>query len=253
MSKKIAIYVFGIAILAVLFYFGRQVWLNTGGALFLPLAVFAAALADSINPCAISVLLITIAFLFSLGRDRKAILRFGGVYIAGIFITYILIGLGIINILQFFGAPHFMTRLGAVVIILWGVLSILDDLIPNFPIKLKIPQFAHRRIALLMEKGSLVASFAVGVLVGLTEFPCTGGPYLFILGLLHDQTEFATGFAYLIFYNIIFVLPLVIILVMGSDRELLEKVKTWKGQNGKVFSLVASTAMILLGLVVFLI
>ena len=48
--------------------------LSNGGKLLLPLIV-AAALVDSINPCAFSILLITIAFLFSLGQVRSSILN----------------------------------------------------------------------------------------------------------------------------------------------------------------------------------
>jgi len=61
-----------------------------------------AALVDSVNPCAFSVLILTIAFLFTLGRDRLNIFKIGLLYIIGIFIVYILIGLGILQTLQIF-------------------------------------------------------------------------------------------------------------------------------------------------------
>ncbi|KKU93205.1 MAG: putative membrane protein, partial [Candidatus Amesbacteria bacterium GW2011_GWC1_48_10] len=51
-----------------------------------------AALIDSVNPCAISVLLLTIGFLLSLEKSRREILSIAGLYILGIFVTYILIG-----------------------------------------------------------------------------------------------------------------------------------------------------------------
>src|SRR3990172_2498937 len=60
---------------------------------WLPGLIAFAALLDSVNPCAFSVLFLTIAFLFSLGRSRKSILKAGFVYIFGIFAVYILIGL----------------------------------------------------------------------------------------------------------------------------------------------------------------
>src|SRR3989338_4627854 len=75
------------------------------GALTLVL-IIAAALVDSVNPCAFSVLLITIAFLFSLGQDRMKIAKVGAAYIFAIFIVYILIGLGILKTLYLFNTPH---------------------------------------------------------------------------------------------------------------------------------------------------
>ena len=69
--------------------------LTNGNDWFFPIVVLLAALLDSINPCAFSILLITIAFLFSLGHERKRIVQIGVTYIAGIYLAYILIGIGI--------------------------------------------------------------------------------------------------------------------------------------------------------------
>ncbi|MEK7174319.1 MAG: hypothetical protein AAB759_01535, partial [Patescibacteria group bacterium] len=82
----------------------------TGGA-WLPVVIAAAALVDSVNPCAFSVLIITIGFLMSLGRSRRGILAVGGTYIAGLFTVYTLIGLGILQALTLFGVPHGASRI----------------------------------------------------------------------------------------------------------------------------------------------
>ena len=222
------------------------------GALTLVL-IIAAALVDSVNPCAFSVLLITIAFLFSLGQDRMKIAKVGAAYIFAIFIVYILIGLGILKTLYLFNTPHFMARIGAVILILAGLIEFANWLTPNFPIKLKMPQVSHKYLAKLMEKGSAVSALAMGVLVAMFEFPCTGGPYLFVLGLLHDQAAYLQGLALLILYNMIFVLPLVIILTIASDKNLLEKAQQWKKQESKKMRFISGAIMILLGLAIFVI
>src|SRR5574341_429454 len=63
-------------------------WASGEGARLLPL-IAVAALIDSVNPCAFSILLVTIAFLFSLGRLRSSVLAIGGLYIAGVFAVYL--------------------------------------------------------------------------------------------------------------------------------------------------------------------
>src|SRR3989344_1942469 len=83
---------------------------NDGTWLF-PLVFFAAVL-DSIHPCSFSILLITIAFLFGMQMTRRKIIQIGGIYIAGIFAAYFLIGLGILKVLHLFNTPHFMGKLG---------------------------------------------------------------------------------------------------------------------------------------------
>jgi len=218
---------------------------------FLPL-VTTAAIIDSINFCAFSVLLLTIAFLFSAGNIRSKILKIGGIYIFGIFLTYILIGLGIMKALYFFNAPHFMAKIGASAMILFGLVNVINEFFPAFPFKLKIPARAHQKMAALIEKGSVPTAFFLGVLVGLYEFPCTGGPYLMILGLLHDRATYMKGAAYLLFYNLVFVLPLVITLFIASNKTLLEKLRAWKENKNIRINFWSGIAMIILGVIIFM-
>lgn len=257
MSKKL-IALAGVAVLL----FGSVILLKTGGigttALWnlsnegrwlLPL-VGIAALIDSVNPCAFGILLLTIAFLFSIGKMRSGILRIGGVYIIGLFTVYVLIGLGLLQVLHLFDTPHFMAKVGAFLLIALGGINLINEFFPSFPIKLRIPQTAHLRMATLMNKASLPTAFLLGALVGLCEFPCTGGPYLMVLGLLHDQATYLTGVGYLLLYNLIFILPLVVILALASDRAVLERVSAWKKSETGQMRLWSGLAMIILGFII---
>lgn len=226
--------------------------LSDSGKWMLPLVVVS-ALIDSINPCAFSILLLTIAFLFSIGKMRSGILKIGGAYILGIFAVYILIGLGLLHALHIFNTPHFMARVGATLLIVLGGINLINEFFPSFPIKLRIPGSAHAKMAELMERASIPTAFSLGVLVGLCEFPCTGGPYLMILGLLHDQVTYFTGVGYLLLYNLIFILPLVIMLFISSDKFLLKKVGEWQRQERGAVRIGGGIAMIILGIIIFLI
>ena len=169
----------------------------------------------------------------------------------GIFVVYILIGLGILQALHFFDVPHFMAKVGALFLVVLGGINLINEFLPAFPLKLKVPHVAHRKIAELMERSSMGMAFLLGAFVGLCEFPCTGGPYLMVLGLLHDQATYLRGLSYLIFYNLIFVAPLVVILFIASSESLLSKVQTWQKQERKDMRVWAGIAMILLGTLIF--
>lgn len=219
------------------------------GQWFLPLLAVS-ALVDSINPCAFSILIVSLIFLFSMGLTSRKIIRYGLSYVFGIFLAYFLIGLGLLQALHIFGIPHFMSKIGAGMLVLFGLLSITEALWPAFPIKLGVPTAAHAKMNQLLNKASLPAMFFLGMLVGLCEFPCTGGPYLMVIGLLHDARSYWRGVGYLILYNVIFILPLVLLLIVGSHSTVIEKVKAWQKSNAKTMRLIAGFAMIALAIII---
>jgi len=219
------------------------------GAWLLPL-IATAALIDSINPCAVSILLVTLAFLFGLGRMRRNVLAIGGLYIAGVFAVYLAIGLGLLQALHLFDTPHFMALVGAGALLVGGALSVAGELVPAFPVRLRIPAAAHHQIARLMGRATLAVAFPLGVLVGLCEFPCTGGPYLMAVGLLHDEATRAAGVGYLLLYNAIFVLPLVLILLVAANGALLETLRGWHATHKRRVRLWGGAAMIAFALLI---
>ncbi len=256
-KNKLAWLIFAaLVVIALALFFGSVssaslLWkISNKGAWFTPLLVVA-ALADSINPCAFSILILTIAFLLSLGKLRSGILKLGGAYILGIFLVYILIGLGILQALHLFNTPHFMAKVGAALLIVLGGINLINEFFPAFPIKLRIPQAAHSKIAVLMEKASTPTALVLGGLVGLCEFPCTGGPYLMVLGLLHDRATAIAGFGYLMLYNLIFILPLIVILLIASNGALLAKVQEWRKSETRNMRFWGSVAMVALGIIIF--
>jgi hypothetical protein len=151
-----AVLVFGGAIFFQRFQAGAE-WLWTvsnQGQTLLPLVVVS-SLVDSINPCAFSILIVSIVFLFGLGKTRENIFKFGIAYILGIFLVYLLIGLGIMQVLHIFSVPHFMSKVGAALLIIFGVINILETLFPKFPIRFAIPHSAHHKMNDLVQKVSL--------------------------------------------------------------------------------------------------
>lgn len=257
MSKPLLLVLLALLIIAGIYVFlqispqsANVLWnLSRGGTWLLPLVVASAAI-DSINPCAFSILLLTLGFLFGAGRLREDIAKIGGMYVLGIFVAYFAIGLGLLRVLHLFSTPHFVGKIGAWLMLILGGLYILQVLFPGTRLVPKMPHVSHRTMATLIEKASLPGMFLLGGLVGLCEFPCTGGPYLAVLGLLRVRETLLSGLGYLFLYNLVFILPLVIILLVASRKEIVEKVSAWQKENARKTRLVTGGVMVALAIII---
>src|SRR3989344_60584 len=249
----ISLIIVGIVILKNSSATSSIIWnLSNGGAWLLPLVLIAAIL-DSVHPCSFSILLITIAFLFGMQLSRGKILKLGGTYIAGIFIAYFLIGLGILKVLHLFNTPHFMGKLGATLLIIFGVLNLLNRFFPRFPIRLRMPAVSKSAMSKLMDQASFPAVFGLGFLVGICQFPCMGGPYLMVVGLLKDQVTYLSGVGYLALYNILLIIPLIVVLYVAAQKTLVDKMQVWRRDNIGAVKLWVGIAMIIIGILVLFI
>ena len=84
-------------------------------------------------------------------------------------------------------------------------------------------------------------------------FPCMGGPYLMVIGLLRDQVTYMSGFGYLVLYNLILIIPLVAVLFVSADKMLVDKVQLWKRDNLGTVRLWTGIGMIIIGILIFFI
>jgi cytochrome c-type biogenesis protein len=217
---------------------------------FLLPVVLVSGFLDGINPCAFAVLLFFISFLFTLKRTKKDIWKTGAVYIFAIFLAYLSIGFGLIGAIMFIDEPHAMAKIGAWLVIILGVINIIGLLFPSFPIKLRIPHVAKGTIKNYVHKATLPSAFILGFFVGLCTFPCSGGIYVAIIGLLVSQTTYATGIAYLILYNIMFVMPLVLILLALSNKKALETFSKYEQSKVPLIKISGAAIMIALGVII---
>lgn len=220
-------------------------------AFILPIVLVSGFL-DGINPCAFAVLLFFISFLYTLKRTKKDVWKTGMVYIFAIFLAYLAIGLGLVSTVMFINAPHAMAKIGAWLVIILGVINLTGMLIPSFPIRLRIPHLAKGTIKEYVHKATIPSAFILGFFVGLCTFPCSGGIYVAIIGLLVSQTTSAIGFGYLILYNIMFVMPLVLILLFMSNKRTLEVFQKWEQSKVPQIKAFGAFVMIALGAIMLI-
>lgn len=209
--------------------------------------VLVSGLLDSLNPCAISVALLFIALMFTLEKGRFLILRIGFFYIISIYLTYFLIGLGILETFNLFGIPNLIARIGAFIVILFGILNLKEYFFPNLPPRIRMSIKARQKISEWAHRVSIPATIIVGFLVGIFEFPCSGSVYFAILGLLSSKVTFFAGVSYLLIYNLMFVLPLILIFLISTNRLVTEKMINWQERNGRKMHLILAFLMISLG------
>jgi len=215
------------------------------------LLVVVSGLLDGINPCAFAVLLFFIAFLYTLQRSRMDVLRMGAIYISAIYLAYFLIGLGIMKAMVFAGKPHFMAKLGAWLIVLLGMINIINHFQPMLlPVKLRIPAFTHATLRRWAYRGTAPSAGVLGFLVGLCTFPCSGGIYVAILALLSAKTTYAQGLAYLMLYNLMFVMPLIVILAIASNERVTARLKELEEKHARRMRLFSGVVMLTLGVAI---
>jgi len=215
-------------------------------------AVVLTGLLDSVNPCAFAVILLLIAFLFTLRKSRGRILTLGLVYISMIFLVYFAIGLGLLRAVSLSSDPHFVARIGAWLVIALGSINLLEYYVPAFPIKLHMPAFAGGRARQWIGMATLPATIGAGIIVGLCTFPCSGGIYVSVITLLNAKTTMAWGIGYLALYNIMFVLPLLVILAAVGNRVTAKAWATWERNHAHVLRLWFGGVMIALGLILLI-
>ena len=213
------------------------------------------AITDSINPCALSVLLMMLVAIATYHpKDRKQILWSGLAFVGAVFITYFVYGLLIVKAFDLVqgisGIKDYLYKgLGAIAIIL-GLLEIKDFFFykPG-GIGTEMPLMFRPKVQQIIAKiTSPLGAFGLGMFVTLFLLPCTIGPYVILGGML-SFGEFTNALPYLSVYNLIFVLPMIIIILLvfvGSKN--VKQVSEWREKNVKLIHLIIGIIFTLLGL-----
>jgi cytochrome c biogenesis protein CcdA/thiol-disulfide isomerase/thioredoxin len=191
-----------------------------------PMTVIAAGLIDGINPCAFATIVFFVTYLAATGRGSREATAVGLVFAAAVFATYSAVGLGalgaIVKLRAYSTISGTIDAVAGSAALLFGVLSLADYLKARRgridEMSLVLPGFLKKRINLNISKqvrlrGIVLGAFVAGVLVSVFELACTGQVYLPTLALVTgDPALRARMVFYLLIYNVMFILPLLVIL-----------------------------------------
>lgn len=217
--------------------------------------VLGSAAIDSINPCAIGVLILMVSVILGNGHSRKRLLLLGGAYILAIFTTYLLAGLGLMyffTTIPIVIAEYISLAVGMLVII-GGILEIKDYFWYGKGPSLQIPKyFANKIHEYSSSKTTIWGVMFLGAFVAAVELPCTGAPYLAIITILRINFNLA-ALGLMVLYNIIFVMPLIVILLMVAGGAKISKVAKWKEDSKGTMRLFMGLLLVSLGWILILI
>lgn len=218
--------------------------------------LIAAAALDSINPCVLGVLIFLIAFMTRLFKSPTKMLLMGLLYSAVVYATYLLLGFGILKAALSTGLAAGFYWFAALIAIFAGLLEIKDyfwygkgfslQMIPGASARIKywtskIENMETRHPFLL-----LVTTIGLGIFVVLVELPCTGAPYLAVLGLL-SKGDYSTAVPLLLLYNFVFIIPLLIVIGIAYAGTASEKLEAWRQENRGLMRLVVGLFLLALG------
>ncbi|MBR9702547.1 cytochrome c biogenesis protein CcdA [Candidatus Woesearchaeota archaeon] len=212
-------------------------------------AVLGAAAVDAINPCAFAVLIILMTTILARGKKKEALLS-GLAFAASIYIMYFLMGIGLFAALQSAGLTRTFMFVVAILALILGVLNIKDYFWYGKGILMEVPRSWRPKLKKLISSvTSVPGAFFIGLLVSFFLLPCTSGPYIIILGLLANTTTQAQGLLYLLLYNLVFILPMIIITIaVYKGLAHVEDLETKRQKALKVLHLIAGIIMLLLGI-----
>ncbi len=214
---------------------------GTFGGMTIP-TVLVAGFADGFNPCAFALLVLFATYTLTLvnavtsagtptTEARRRLLGAGSLYVGAVFVTYFIIGIGLLSVLSFLGRDHLVARIASIIALGMALWMLKDVFLPGVGPSMMAPGGTHGRMQKAMERGGLAGMLIAGVLVGICTVPCSGAMYLQITAVLHASGGGLTGLALLALYNIAFIVPLLILLGAVSNRRVLGNLARWNRAN----------------------
>jgi hypothetical protein len=219
------------------------------------LPVFTAVLAglDAFNPCAFFVLLFLLSLLAH-QKSRARMAAIGGIFVLASGLMYFAFMAAWLNLFQLIGALGWVTLAAGLLAIAVGAINVKDFFVLGRGPSLSIPEARkgdlYRRARAVLSAQSLPAMLAATVVLALAanfyELLCTAGfPMVYTRVLTMSEASPVARYAWLALYNLIYVLPLglIVLAFVGTlgARKLTER-------EGRLLKLLSGVMMLELGL-----
>jgi len=208
---------------------------------------------DAFNPCAFFVLMFLLSMMLHT-RSRSRMLLVGLVFVFVSGFMYFLFMTAWLNLFRVIGKLDVITQVAGVVSLMIGVINVKDFFWFKKGISLSISGSAKQSLFQRMRgllgraslSGTLIATVSLALFANLYEFLCTAGfPMVFTRILTLSGMPEWQYYVYLLLYNLIYILPLLVIVILFTltvgEKKLQEK-------EGRRLKLVSGMMMMSLGI-----
>ena len=233
--------------------------------------VLFAGLLDGFNPCAIAMLLLFVSML-GFSDNKRVLILVSITYISALFVSYFLIGTFMLNFLiRFSSQAHIINTIISWFIALLCSFLFFFNMYDFFmtknekygKVKNQLPKWIQRYNKKLIKaftnvindednkKGLFTVlglTFVLGIALSVTELICTGQIYLGIIYGIHYLDSFYAYVA-LFSYNLMFVLPLIIIAIIAIKGKGVMSTSNWIREHLHIIKLLS--ALFFLGIAIY--
>ncbi|HCE42356.1 MAG TPA: hypothetical protein DET40_02265 [Lentisphaeria bacterium] len=227
-------------------------------------AIISAGLIDGLNPCAFITIIFLLSYLALLKYGKKEIILVGLSFTMSVFITYLLIGLGLLKFADYLQSFPFLKDIvyysGAALAAVIGVMNLIDYVRINRgsvkDMALKLDDGLRMKINEVIRKNVKLGHYVIGAaLIGFSvsvlELACTGQTYLpTVLFIVSTQGASMKALSMLISYNAAFIVPLLVVFMLFFIGVTDKKLSIWLSCNAGKIKL--ATGILFIFLAVFL-
>jgi len=213
-----------------------------------------AALTNGLNPCGIGMMITFLGYLVVFGgkgKTKNYVFKTGAVYIGSVFVTYLLTGL------LFYGVAYYIQRwwlasifkyLVGLVLTTAGLIQLKDVFFPDFPIHLKMGMGGFEKVTRLMAKASFGVTILIGFLTTVFSTPCMLPLYIGTTAVIaRSGLPMIKVLGFFLYYNLIFILPLIVVLIVMAGGRKVVDMKEWEHKNTKWLRLILGVVLVGVG------
>ncbi len=209
---------------------------------------------DGFNPCAFFVLFFLLSMLVY-AKSRKRMLLIGGTFVFFSALIYFLFMAAWLNVFLIIGQLMLVTTIAGIIALIVAGINIKDFFFYKKGVSLTVSDKAKpklfERMRNLLKANSLPSMMAGTIVLAVSanayELLCTAGfPMVFTRMLTLHGLSAMEYYMYLVFYNIIYVLPLASIVLMFTLTLGSKKLTEWQGQ---ILKLISGLMMLFLGII----
>ena len=214
--------------------------------------VFVVGFGAGFNPCLLAILAFIASVTLSTTGRRRNVLLIVFMFSLGIFVTYLIIGIGLLNIIE--QMPSLQASIKNFLVFLLMVLGLWHvydawHLRKNTESSFHTPKSFIRLTESVTKNVSLPSAFFIGALFSLIKAPCVGAVYLLILNMVRSGS--GEGILYLAAYNLGVVLPVLVLgfaIAFGLNPE---KVEKFRKEKRSVMRLITGVTLLAIAVLMY--